>query len=208
MVCSPPGSSVHGILQARILEWVAISFSRGSSWPRNQTRVSCIAGRWFTNWAMREAPILSLFLVIDAQGSFLGPLFPKTFYYLGFLSSAIGDRCGCYCTSLKLHLCLWCLCLSVGTSQTAPVELDYPVYPHNSPAMNFFYSWTTNMYFLMPHSFNPSSIFQLSPECYIKDNFIRCVLLMCLFIENHCYLFGTLRSNRLGHITPRYHWQH
>ena len=52
---SPPGSSVHGILQARILEWVAISFSRGSSWPRNQTRVSCIAGRFFTDWAMREA---------------------------------------------------------------------------------------------------------------------------------------------------------
>ena len=53
--CSPPGSPVHGILQARILEWVAISFSRGSSWSRNWTRVSCIAGRWFTNWATREA---------------------------------------------------------------------------------------------------------------------------------------------------------
>ena len=46
---SPPGSSVHGILQARILKWVAISFSRGSSLPRNQTWVSCIAGRFFTN---------------------------------------------------------------------------------------------------------------------------------------------------------------
>ena len=53
--CSPPGSSVHGILQARILEWVAISFSRGSSPPRDQTRVSCIAGRFFTIWAVREA---------------------------------------------------------------------------------------------------------------------------------------------------------
>ena len=52
-----PGSSVHGILQARILEWVAISFSRGSSWPRNQTQVSYIAGRFFTNWAIREAHI-------------------------------------------------------------------------------------------------------------------------------------------------------
>ena len=45
MDCSPPGSSVHGILQARILEWVAISFSRGSSQPRDRTWVSCIAGR-------------------------------------------------------------------------------------------------------------------------------------------------------------------
>ena len=55
MNCSLPGSSIPGILQARILEWVAISFSRGSSWPRNQTRVSCIGGRFFTNWAVREA---------------------------------------------------------------------------------------------------------------------------------------------------------
>ena len=41
--CSLPGSSVHGIFQARILEWVAISFSRGSSWPRDQTWVSCVS---------------------------------------------------------------------------------------------------------------------------------------------------------------------
>ena len=45
--CSPPGSSVHGILQARILEWVAISFTRGSSLPRDGTRVSRIAGSCF-----------------------------------------------------------------------------------------------------------------------------------------------------------------
>ena len=47
--------TVHGILQARILEWIAFPFSRGSSPHRNWTRVSCIAGRYFTNWAMREA---------------------------------------------------------------------------------------------------------------------------------------------------------
>ena len=46
--CSLPGSSVHRILQARILEWVAIPFSRVYSRPRNRTRVSCIAGRFFT----------------------------------------------------------------------------------------------------------------------------------------------------------------
>ena len=55
MDCSPPGSSVHEISQARILEWVAISFSRGSSQPRDRTRVSCTAGRFFTDWATREA---------------------------------------------------------------------------------------------------------------------------------------------------------
>ena len=46
--------TVHGILQARILEWVAFPFSKGSSQPRDQTQVSCIAGRFFTNWATRE----------------------------------------------------------------------------------------------------------------------------------------------------------
>ena len=48
MNCSPPGSSVHGILQARIMEWVAIAFSRGSSRPRDQIRVSHIAGKFVT----------------------------------------------------------------------------------------------------------------------------------------------------------------
>ena len=55
MDCSLPGSSIHGIFQARILEWVAISFSRSSSWPRDRTQVSHTAGRLFTIWATREA---------------------------------------------------------------------------------------------------------------------------------------------------------
>ena len=55
MDCSLPGSSVHGIFQARVLEWVAFSFSRGSSWPRDRTQVSHIAGKCFTIWATREA---------------------------------------------------------------------------------------------------------------------------------------------------------
>ena len=50
---SPPGSSIHGILQTRILEWVAISFSRGSSQPRDRTRVSHIGGRRFNLWERR-----------------------------------------------------------------------------------------------------------------------------------------------------------
>ena len=54
MDCSLPGSSVHAIPQARILEWFAIPFSRISSWPRNQSWVSHIAGKFFTIWATRE----------------------------------------------------------------------------------------------------------------------------------------------------------
>ena len=55
MDCSPPNSSIHGLLQARILEWVAVPFSKGSSQPRDWTQVSYIAGGFFTIWATREA---------------------------------------------------------------------------------------------------------------------------------------------------------
>ena len=54
----PSGSSVHEIFQTRILEWIAISFSRGSSRPRDWTQVSCTAGRFFTDWATREAYLI------------------------------------------------------------------------------------------------------------------------------------------------------
>ena len=67
MDCSPPDFSAHGILQASILECIAIPFSRESSQPRNQTPVSCIAGGFFTIWAPREPlsyPSDCLFLVL------------------------------------------------------------------------------------------------------------------------------------------------
>ena len=54
-LCDPMDYTVHGILQARILEWVAFPFSRESSQPRDRTQVSCIAGGFFTSWATREA---------------------------------------------------------------------------------------------------------------------------------------------------------
>ena len=64
---SPPGSSVHGILQARTLKWLAISFSRGSSWPRDRTWVFCIAGRCCNVWATREAHIIFYWFGIGAK---------------------------------------------------------------------------------------------------------------------------------------------
>ena len=54
-LCNPLNYTVRGILQARILKWVAVSFSRGSSQPKNQTYVSHISGTFFTSWATREA---------------------------------------------------------------------------------------------------------------------------------------------------------
>ena len=64
MDCSPPGFSVLEILQARILEWVAIPFSKGSSLPRDRTWVSCIADRFFTVWATG-------WMLVDASRSYL-----------------------------------------------------------------------------------------------------------------------------------------
>ena len=66
-LCNPMDYTIHVILQTRILEWVAVPFSRGSSQPRDWTQVSCIAGRFFTSWATREAQklvVAFLFLIL------------------------------------------------------------------------------------------------------------------------------------------------
>ena len=73
MDCSPSGSLVHGILQARILEWVAISFSSGFSQPRDWTQVSYIRGSFFTVWATREAQ-LRAWIVPDTVYTMLFPI--------------------------------------------------------------------------------------------------------------------------------------
>ena len=63
MDCSLTGTSVHGISQARILEWVAISFSKGSSQARDQIQISYIAGGFFIIWATREAPYIHIYIL-------------------------------------------------------------------------------------------------------------------------------------------------
>ena len=70
---SPPGSSIHGIFQARVLEWVAVSFSRGSFWPRDQTQVSGIAGRCFTIWVTRNSPLETEGIVQVQEAGFVAP---------------------------------------------------------------------------------------------------------------------------------------
>ena len=74
---SLPGSSVHGILWARMLEWVAIPFSRGSSRPRDQTQVSCIAGRFPTIWATREAFLMGFLCGLPQWASLLAQTVKK-----------------------------------------------------------------------------------------------------------------------------------
>ena len=79
MDCSPSGSSVHGILQARILEWVAIPFSRGCSWYWDWAWVSCTAGRFFTVWATHQ--------IICTN-----KLFPTQWLNWGLMSPALAGR--------------------------------------------------------------------------------------------------------------------
>ena len=94
MDCSLPGSSLHGILQARVLEWVAISFSRGSSRPRDWTWVFCIPGRCFNLWAIREAqPLRSCKSILFIN------LFPTSPIYTHL----------CVCVFYGLYFCGWTL---------------------------------------------------------------------------------------------------
>ena len=87
----PSGSSVHEIFQTRILEWVAISFSRGSSRPRDWTQVSCTAGRFFTDWATREA-----YLICFSSNEF-------RWYQLMFISNVtLQEKCEVNCTLTRV----------------------------------------------------------------------------------------------------------
>ena len=94
-------SSLHQV--ARVLEWIAISFSRGSSQPRNRTQVSCIAGRFFTDWAMREA--LKLYHLKK----------PKIYwskFHLNFLKPALPTlKTEKSKTEFKWEYTAWCLLL-------------------------------------------------------------------------------------------------
>ena len=100
MNCSLPGSSVYGFLQANILEWVAISFSRGSSQPKNQTHfscISCIASGFFTNWATWET-----------QNYHIDPTIPLLGEYLRKTKSLIWkDTCSSMSITALLNANIW-----------------------------------------------------------------------------------------------------
>ena len=99
-ICSSPVSSVHGILQARILEWVAILSSRVSSWPRDGTQVFFIAGRFFTIWATREA--LKPFCRVALEASLWKYFHISYFQYFYFPTreSTAGFFCSLHCENL------------------------------------------------------------------------------------------------------------
>ena len=115
MDCSPPGSSVHGILQARILERVAISSSRGSSQPRNWTRVSCIAGGFFTTeLQVHTESSLAHFFLQPEPGTPKAPsltlkvlTISKIPFRCHLLSGDLPNPFSAECTSHSPHRCLW-----------------------------------------------------------------------------------------------------
>ena len=75
----PSGYSIHGILQTRIPEWVAMPFYRGFSWPRDWTQISCIAGRFFSIWATRKHLLFSFCWLFFLSYSLSAPLFCSCF---------------------------------------------------------------------------------------------------------------------------------
>ena len=118
MGCSLPGSSVHGILQARILEWITIPFSRGSSWLRDRTQVFCIAGKFFTVWAIREAQSVKSYRL--RKGLF--------FFFFFFFSKEHLQR------TYRKYNKWWInrsIIISVVLEKTLESPLDYEIKPVN-----------------------------------------------------------------------------
>ena len=108
-LCHPKDYRVHGILQARILEWVAFPFSRGSSWPRSWTWVSCIADIFFTKWAIREAYIGFNFTYCASSFYFFHIILSVAELYhllsFGWWISPLSVWCS---SSSVVSNCLWC----------------------------------------------------------------------------------------------------
>ena len=105
---SLPASSVHGILQARILEWVAIPFSRESSLPSDWTLVSHMIGRFFTVWVTREQPWVQIPVPLPTRHMHLGKSLTSSCFWLLICKELSHSGWSKRLTSVLLSACPWC----------------------------------------------------------------------------------------------------
>ena len=133
MDCSPPGSSVHGILRTRILQWVYISSSRGSSWPRDQAcvSISCIGSWVFYYLCHPWRPIsgqidgLIVYELIHFSKNMISYLNGYTFYLHSDYSVSLMYVCNCRCCYLVTKLCPT-LATPWTVALEAPLSLGFP----------------------------------------------------------------------------------
>ena len=162
--CSPPGSSLHGILQARILEWVAILFSRGSFRPRDQTRVSVSCVSCIGSWSLSHQgiPHCPLFLGNFFSLSLFLPFLPCFFFsfYLSHLSCAVlPPSCFPHLSLLPFWISYLCpITVLSSASSSGPSDLSL------SPSPSLF---SLNVLFSpsLPHPFLFLSFFEFNTPC-------------------------------------------
>ena len=122
--CSPPGSSVGGILQARILEWVAMPSSRGSSQPRDQTQVSHTTARFFTVWATKEALISTMLLQIAKFHSFYSWVIFHCVYIYECVCMSVS-----VCVYINVYLDLFSSVTQLCPTLCDPIDCSMPGFP-------------------------------------------------------------------------------
>ena len=125
ILCDPLDYTVHGIFQTRMVEWVAYPFSRGSSQPRDWTQASCLAGGFFTNWAIRESHIIPLIYLFHL----VIPLIKKQKVSLVLIPGTWEGAC-CYCRRLSLYVGVeWSWAVEAFATSVWPVDLSWALWP-------------------------------------------------------------------------------
>ena len=138
--CSLPGSSVHGIFQAIVLEWIAISFSRGSSQPRDRTWVSSIVDRRFTVWATREGLFLQRCSALSHQRPALLPEPGRGWEKRGIFTRVQNVR-GCQTSAAKIN--------NILTNNYETITMSETMHDEQTPLKNLNFKLVAWIFFLL-----------------------------------------------------------